>query len=113
MTEKLLIVTSSLNETKSNKVVYHCFPDLLNTRSTVQELSYLADSDIIRPQPAGLSVKDSLLNLQRNPEVTLQKKKFGGDKNEKFHHKKLNIFMIFAQSIDYGYILEPPRQDLF
>ena len=29
-------------------------------------------------------------------------------KNENFHQKKLDIFLIFAQNIDCGYTLEPP-----
>ena len=31
-------------------------------------------------------------------------------KNEKFHWKNFDIFLIFAQNIDCGYTLEPPRQ---
>ena len=31
-------------------------------------------------------------------------------KNEKFHWKNVDIFLIFAQNIDCGYTLEPPRQ---
>ena len=31
-------------------------------------------------------------------------------KNEKFHQKKFDIFLIFAQNIDCGYMLEPPRR---
>ena len=31
-------------------------------------------------------------------------------KNENFHQKNLGIFLIFAQNIDCGYTLEPPRR---
>ena len=31
-------------------------------------------------------------------------------KNENFHQKNLDIFRIFAQNIDCGYMLEPPRR---
>ena len=31
-----------------------------------------------------------------------------GCKNENFHWKNLDIFLIFAQNIDCGYTLEPP-----
>ena len=31
-------------------------------------------------------------------------------KNENFQQKNLDIFLIFAQNIDYGYALEPPRR---
>ena len=34
---------------------------------------------------------------------------FFGCKNENFHWKKIDIFLIFAQNIDCGYTLEPPR----
>ena len=34
-----------------------------------------------------------------------------GCKNENFHWKKIDIFLIFAQNIDCGYTLElPPRR---
>ena len=36
-------------------------------------------------------------------------KKFGCE-NENFHWKNFDIFLIFAQNIDCGYTLEPPRQ---
>ena len=32
-----------------------------------------------------------------------------GCKNENFHWKNFDIFLIFAQNIDCGYTLEPPR----
>ena len=35
---------------------------------------------------------------------------FFGFKNESFHWKKIDIFLIFAQNIDCGYTLEPPRR---
>ena len=31
-------------------------------------------------------------------------------KKENFHQKKIDIFLIFAQNIDCGYTLEPPRR---
>ena len=31
-------------------------------------------------------------------------------KNENFQWKKFDIFLIFAQNIDCGYTLEPPRR---
>ena len=34
---------------------------------------------------------------------------FSGVKNEKSTRKKVDIFLIFAQNIDCGYTLEPPR----
>ena len=37
-------------------------------------------------------------------------RKFFGCKNEKFHWKNFDIFLIFAQNIDCGYRLEPPRR---
>ena len=37
-------------------------------------------------------------------------KKFFGFKNENFHRQKVDIFLIFAQNIDCGYTLEPPRR---
>ena len=33
-------------------------------------------------------------------------------KMENFQRKKFDIFLIFAQNIDYGYTLEPPRPRL-
>ena len=36
--------------------------------------------------------------------------KKNGCKNENFRWKKINIFLIFAQNIDCGYTLEPPRR---
>ena len=35
---------------------------------------------------------------------------FWGCKNENFHWKNFDIFLIFAQNIDCGYTLEPPRR---
>ena len=35
---------------------------------------------------------------------------FFGCKNENFHWKNFDIFLIFAQNIDCGYTLEPPRR---
>ena len=35
---------------------------------------------------------------------------FSGSKNENFHWKIFDIFLIFAQNIDCGYTLEPPRR---
>ena len=32
------------------------------------------------------------------------------EKNENFHKKNVDIFLIFAQNIDCGYTLEPPRR---
>ena len=31
-------------------------------------------------------------------------------KNENFHWKNFDIFLIFAKNIDCGYTLEPPRR---
>ena len=33
-----------------------------------------------------------------------------GSKNENFHWKNFDIFLVFAQNIDCGYTLEPPRR---
>ena len=35
---------------------------------------------------------------------------FFGCKNDKNHWKNFDIFLIFAQNIDRGYTLEPPRR---
>ena len=35
---------------------------------------------------------------------------FHGCKNDNFHMKMFNIFLIFAQNIDCGYMLEPPHE---
>ena len=35
---------------------------------------------------------------------------FFKSKNRKFYCKKFDVFNIFAQNIDYGYTLEPPRR---
>ena len=37
-------------------------------------------------------------------------KNFFGCKNENFYWKNFDIFLIFAQNIDCGYTLEPPRR---
>ena len=37
-------------------------------------------------------------------------KNFFSSKIENFHQKNLDIFLIFAQNIDCGYTLEPPRR---
>ena len=37
-------------------------------------------------------------------------RKFFAFKNENFHWKKFDIFLIFAQNIDCGYTLELPRR---
>ena len=34
---------------------------------------------------------------------------FHGCKNDNFQMKNSDIFLIFAQIIDFGYILEPPQ----
>ena len=34
---------------------------------------------------------------------------FHGSKNVNFQMNVLNIFLMFAQNIDYGYTLEPPH----
>ena len=34
---------------------------------------------------------------------------FHGCKNDNIHMKKCDIFLIFAQNIDFGYTLEPPH----
>ena len=36
--------------------------------------------------------------------------KLFGCKNENFQGTNFDIFLIFAQNIDYGYTLEPPRR---
>ena len=36
--------------------------------------------------------------------------KKNGCENENFHRKTFDIFLIFAQNIDCGYTLEPPRR---
>ena len=36
--------------------------------------------------------------------------KIFGCKNKNFHWKNFDIFLIFAQNIDCGYMLEPPRR---
>ena len=43
-------------------------------------------------------------------ENTLLQYTFFGCKNENFHWKNFDIFFIFAQNIDFGYMLEPPRR---
>ena len=35
---------------------------------------------------------------------------FFSTKNKKIHQKNVDIFLIFAQNIDCGYTVEPPRQ---
>ena len=35
---------------------------------------------------------------------------FHGCKNDNFHMKNCDIFFIFAQNIDRGYMLEPPHR---
>ena len=37
-------------------------------------------------------------------------RKFLGCKNTNFHWKKFDIFLIFAQNIDFVYTLEPPHR---
>ena len=37
-------------------------------------------------------------------------KNFFSSKIENFHQKNFDIFLIFAQNIDCGYTLEPPRR---
>ena len=37
-------------------------------------------------------------------------RKFFGRKNENFYWKSFDIFLTFAQNIDCGYTLEPPRR---
>ena len=38
---------------------------------------------------------------------------FSAVKIENFHQKNVDIFLIFAQNIDCGYTLEPPRRSMF
>ena len=45
-------------------------------------------------------------NLPMQTEIVFQLK------NCKFHQKNFDIFLIFAQNIDCGYTLEPPRRVL-
>ena len=40
----------------------------------------------------------------------IYKEFFFCSKIENFHQKKFDIFLIFAQNIDCGYTLEPPRR---
>ena len=42
--------------------------------------------------------------------LPMQYRKKFGCKNENFHWKIFDIFLIFAQNIDCGYTLEPPRR---
>ena len=44
-----------------------------------------------------------------NTPMQYREKNFGC-KNENFHRKIFDIFLIFAQNIDCGYTLEPPRR---
>ena len=48
-----------------------------------------------------------LLHNENTPMQYIEK---NGCKNENFRWKKNNIFLIFAQNIDCGYTLEPPRR---
>ena len=65
---------------------------------------------------SGLTLKGGF-NLYRSSRArTLRKlahaiyRNFFGSKNENFHWKKSDIFLIFAQNIDCGYTLEPPQR---
>ena len=50
-----------------------------------------------------------IISLRKHAHAIYRKKKLVV-KNEKFHWKKNDIFLIFAQNIDCGYTLEPPRR---
>ena len=49
-----------------------------------------------------------LVSLRKHGHVIYRN--FFGFKNENFHRKKKYIFLIFAENIDCGYTLEPPRR---
>ena len=48
-------------------------------------------------------------NLSLRKHVHVIYRIFFGFKNENFNRKNFDIFLIFAQNIDCGYTLEPPR----
>ena len=49
-----------------------------------------------------------MISLRKHAHVIYRK--IFGFKNENFHRKKNDIFLIFYQNIDCGYTLEPPRR---
>ena len=49
-----------------------------------------------------------LLNVYYENLPMQHTEKIFGCKNENFHWKKIDIILIFAQNIDFGYTLEPP-----
>ena len=52
-------------------------------------------------------IKDEYITKTRPCKCT---EKFFDCKNENFHWKNFDIFLIFAQNIHCGYTLEPPRR---
>ena len=48
------------------------------------------------------------MNITKTCPCNIQR--FFSFKNENFQLKKFDIFLIFAQNIDCGYTLEPPRR---
>ena len=50
------------------------------------------------------------VSITKTRPCTVIYRNFLGFKNENFHRKKVDIFLIFAQKIDCGYMLEPPRR---
>ena len=59
----------------------------------------------------GMVVRDfrTAVAALRKHAHAIYRKSFGC-KNEKFHWKNFDIFLTFAQNIDCGYTLEPPRR---
>ena len=62
-----------------------------------------------RGQKLVLQMKSQKSKHYENLPMQYIEKKFGC-KNENFHWKIVDIFLIFAQNIDCGYTLEPPRR---
>ena len=56
-----------------------------------------------------IGISDKIRYTLRKHAHAIYGKSFGC-KNENFHWKKFDIFLIFAQNIDCGYTLEPPRR---
>ena len=68
------------------------------------------DKTVIKSMRRGILVYDSFARIHYENMPMQYTEIFKLVKNENFQLKLLDIFLIFAQNIDCGYTLEPPRR---
>ena len=77
-----------------------------------QQLITLIDCDFTRDiefHKRNINIHKLVITGNHYENTSMQYTVFFCSKNENFHQKKNDIFLIFAQNIDCGYTLELPR----